>query len=115
MSSFRAKPLTRALDGGALPLHYRIRSVTSIFNFSARSANVRNCLTRAAPMWVESCQDIRLTASGTVEVIRVVQGLGYGLDEAARAVAMGIEFTPATQDGKPVDHISTVTVQFDLS
>ena len=48
MASSFARPLTRALDGEALPLHWRIRSVTSIFSFSARSANVRNCLAQAA-------------------------------------------------------------------
>jgi hypothetical protein len=30
MSSSFAKPFTSALDGGILPLHWRIRSITSI-------------------------------------------------------------------------------------
>jgi hypothetical protein len=30
-----ASPLTRALNGGAFPLHFRMRSVTSIFSLSA--------------------------------------------------------------------------------
>jgi hypothetical protein len=31
-----------------------LRSATSFFNFSARSANVRNCLAQTAPMWIEN-------------------------------------------------------------
>ncbi len=38
----------------SFPLHCRIRSTTSIFSFSARSANVRNCLAQVAPMQVEN-------------------------------------------------------------
>ncbi len=52
MSSSFARSLTRASDGETLPLHCRITSVTSIFNFSARATNVRNCLAQAAPMCV---------------------------------------------------------------
>jgi hypothetical protein len=44
MSNSFARPLTRAFDGETLPLHCLIKSVTSIFNFSARSGNVRDCL-----------------------------------------------------------------------
>ncbi|HEY6465442.1 MAG TPA: energy transducer TonB, partial [Candidatus Acidoferrales bacterium] len=43
------------------------------------------------------------TASGEVKVLHVVQGLGYGLDEAAESAARGIRFHPATNDGQPVD------------
>lgn len=43
------------------------------------------------------------TATGEVKVERVVQGLGYGLDEAAATAARQIRFRPAQQDGQPVD------------
>jgi TonB family protein len=43
------------------------------------------------------------TATREVKVQRVVQGLGYGLDEAAVAAARQIRFNPALEDGQPVD------------
>jgi TonB family protein len=43
------------------------------------------------------------TAAGDVKVLRVVSGLGYGLDEAAMTAARQIRFKPATQEGQPVD------------
>ena len=54
MPNSLATPLTKAFDGGAWPLHCRIRSVTSIFSFSARSGNVRIFVAQAAPMCVEN-------------------------------------------------------------
>ena len=40
------------------------------------------------------------TASGRLQVVRVVEGLGYGLDEAACRAAEAIRFKPARRDGK---------------
>lgn len=54
-------------------------------------------------------------ASGTVEVVRVIQGLGHGLDENAETAVRHIQFTPAKQDGHPVDFPATVTVKFELA
>ena len=53
--------------------------------------------------------------SGQVSVVRVVQGLGHGLDEtAARAVAR-IQFRPATRDGVPVTVRTLVHIEFRLA
>lgn len=57
---------------------------------------------------------VRFRATGTVEILRVVSGLGHGLDDQARRVAEGIRFTPATRDGAPVDHTTLIHVQFQL-
>jgi TonB family protein len=63
--------------------------------------------------------DVRLqvlfTASGEIKVLRVVQGLGYGLDEQAEAAAKQIKFKPATQDGQPVDQTAVVHIVFALA
>ncbi|HXA57226.1 MAG TPA: energy transducer TonB [Candidatus Acidoferrum sp.] len=58
---------------------------------------------------------VMFTASGEVKVIRVVQGLGYGLDEAAESAARQIRFHPATQDGQPVDTTANVRMKCALA
>jgi TonB family protein len=55
------------------------------------------------------------TASGEVQVKSIVQGLGYGLDEAAQVAARQIRFNPAQQDGRPVDFVSNVRIKFALA
>jgi TonB family protein len=55
------------------------------------------------------------TASGDVKVLHVVQGLGYGLDEAAESAARQIRFRPAQQDGQPVDVTANVRMKCELA
>lgn len=55
------------------------------------------------------------TASGQVQVERIVRGLGYGLDEAAEAAARQIRFHPAEQDGRPVDFDAIAHITFQLA
>lgn len=55
------------------------------------------------------------TASGQVEVQRVVQGLGYGLESSAESAAHQIRFRPAQQDGHPVDSAAIVHIVFELA
>ncbi len=55
------------------------------------------------------------TASGEVRVLRVVRGLGYGLDESAEAAARQIRFRPAQQDGQPVDFPTIAHITFELA
>lgn len=58
---------------------------------------------------------VRFTASGQVEVLRVITGLGHGLDEEAKRAAMQIRFKPAQKNGQPVDQISNVNITFQLA
>jgi TonB family protein len=55
------------------------------------------------------------TASGDVQIQRVVQGLGYGLDDSAKAAARQIKFKPAQQEGRPVDFPAIVHITFALA
>jgi TonB family protein len=59
--------------------------------------------------------EVVFTASGEVRVLRVLQGLGYGLDEAAEAAARQIQFRPAQQDGHPVDSEVPIRITFELA
>jgi len=59
--------------------------------------------------------EVVFAASGEVKVVRVVRGLGYGLDEAAETAARQIRFKPAQQDGQPVDSPAIAHIKFELA
>jgi TonB family protein len=59
--------------------------------------------------------ELEFTAAGDVRVLRVVRGLGHGLDEAAQRAALRIRFKPAQSDGRSVDSLATVHITFRLS
>jgi TonB family protein len=59
--------------------------------------------------------ELEFTAAGEVRVLRVVRGLGHGLDETAQQAAVRIRFKPAQSDGRPVDSRATVLITFRLS
>lgn len=54
-------------------------------------------------------------AAGNVQVLRVVRGLGSGLDESARNAAEQIRFRPGRKDGVPVDRTGLIQITFELS
>ena len=59
--------------------------------------------------------EVIFEANGKLRVLRVVRGLGHGLDEAAVHAAEQIRFKPALKDGQPSDstavlHIFSVSV-----
>jgi TonB family protein len=58
---------------------------------------------------------VRFLASGQVQVLRVITGLGHGLDEQARLAAERIQFKPATKDGHAVDQVSIIHVTFQMA
>src|ERR1700738_982115 len=59
--------------------------------------------------------DLVFQADGTVQVNRVISGLGHGLDEAAARAAQQIKFKPANGDGQPVDFPARVRIEFRLA
>lgn len=55
-------------------------------------------------------------ASGSVKVLSVIRGLGYGLDQSAETATRRIRFRPArNRTGIPVDTEAIVRATFDLS
>jgi TonB family protein len=54
-------------------------------------------------------------ADGKLRVVRVVRGLGYGLDEAAAQAAQQIRFKPAQRNGQPVDSTARIHITFQLA
>jgi len=78
---------------------------TPEYTNEARSARIEGTVTL----------DLEFTAAGDVRVLRVVRGLGHGLDEAAERAALRIRFKPAQSDGRAVDSHATVHITFRLS
>jgi TonB family protein len=59
--------------------------------------------------------EVVFEASGKLRVVRVVQGLGHGLDETATHAAEQIRFKPAKRDGQPSDYTALVHIVFQLA
>jgi len=59
--------------------------------------------------------DVVFTASGQIKILKVVQGLGHGLDESAIRAAEKIQFKPALKDGHPADFEAVLHIVFQLA
>ena len=59
--------------------------------------------------------EVSFEAAGKVRVIRVMRGLGHGLDEAAVRAAEQIHFKPASRDGQPADSSAVLHIVFQLA
>jgi periplasmic protein TonB len=57
---------------------------------------------------------VTVDESGRVIAARLLNGLGYGLDEAALDAAKKCVFEPATLCGKPVVGTAVVAQRFEL-
>lgn len=70
---------------------------------------------RAKHIEGEVLLEVVLEASGKLRVLRVVRGLGHGLDDAAVRAAEQIRFKPALKDGQPYDSTAVVHIIFQLA
>jgi TonB family protein len=70
---------------------------------------------RAQKIEGEVLLEMQFSASGEARVLRLVRGIGHGLDETALSAARGIRFRPATRDGGPVDSAAIVHIVFQLA
>jgi TonB family protein len=59
--------------------------------------------------------DLVFLANGSIQINRVVSGLGHGLDESALRAAQQIKFKPAKREGEPVDFPARVRIEFRLA
>ncbi len=59
--------------------------------------------------------ELVFSANGTVQISRVVSGLGHGLDEAAVKAAKQIKFKQAKREAQPVDFPESVRIEFLLA
>ena len=59
--------------------------------------------------------DVVFSASGQIRIVKVVHGLGHGLDESAVRAAEKIQFKPALKDGHPADFEAVLHIVFQLA
>ena len=59
--------------------------------------------------------DVVFSANGQIHVVKVVHGLGHGLDESAVRAAEKIQFKPALKDGQPADFEAVLHIVFQLA
>jgi protein TonB len=58
--------------------------------------------------------EIVIRSDGSVGDVKVLRGLGFGLDDRAVAAVRNWKFSPARRLGTPVDVIVEVEVEFSL-
>ncbi|MGC9293328.1 MAG: energy transducer TonB [Acidobacteriaceae bacterium] len=59
--------------------------------------------------------EVQFAANGSVRVLRVVHGLGHGLDEQAIRAAEQTRFKPAMKNGRAVDMTTYYRIDFQLA
>ncbi|HWO12140.1 MAG TPA: TonB family protein [Polyangiaceae bacterium] len=59
--------------------------------------------------------ELTVDEAGHVVVVKVLEGLGYGLDEAALAAARSASFTPAQRCGRAVRATFTIAMRFSAA
>jgi TonB family protein len=59
--------------------------------------------------------DVMFGATGDIRVLKIVRGLGHGLDESAQRAAQQIRFNPAKRDGQPYDSDAVVHIVFAMA
>jgi len=82
-------------------------------------------LSKPKPVYTEEARGRRIegevllrvlfSASGQVQVLATVRGLGYGLDEQAVAAAEAIHFRPAERAGVAADSTAVMHIVFQLA
>jgi TonB family protein len=78
---------------------------TPVYTQEARSLRIEG----------EVLLDVVLEASGKLRVVRVVRGLGHGLDDNAVKAAEQIHFKPAMKDGQPTDYEVVLHIIFQIA
>ena len=99
-----AKPTKKAAGPVDVPVAIHEKP-TPVYTAEARELHLEG----------EVLLQVVFTAGGRVQVVRLLRGLGHGLDEAAMRAAEKIRFTPAQRDHQPVDTVATLHIVFQLS
>jgi TonB family protein len=82
-------------------------------------------LSKPTPVYTQEARNLRiegevllevvLESSGNLRVLRVVRGLGHGLDDNAVRAAEQIRFKPAMKNGQPSDSTVVLHIVFQLA
>lgn len=107
-----------------VPVPAPVRSNAAAADAAAKTLPAE-ILSKPTPAYTEEARKLRvegevllevvLEASGQLRVVRVVRGLGHGLDENAIRAAGQIRFKPALQNGQPTDSTALLHIIFQLA
>jgi TonB family protein len=89
--------------------------ITSAVEILGKPRPLYTAEARSAGIQGEVLLDVLFRASGDCQVLRLVRGLGHGLDESAAQAARQISFRPARRDGLAVDSSAIVHISFELA
>jgi TonB family protein len=70
---------------------------------------------RALKIEGEVVAEVLLPASGEARIVRVLHGLGHGLDESAARTIQKMQFKAASENGQAVDSVVVVHILFKLA
>src|SRR5206468_1876391 len=90
--------------GGDVKAPVVVRHVDPLYPEEARASRISGIV----------ILEVLIDKTGAVKDVQVLKGLPNGLSEAAVTAARQWTFLPATQNGKPVDVIFNLTVNFKL-
>jgi TonB family protein len=99
-----ARPATRPASPAVQPVEI-LEKPDPIYPAEARALRIEG----------DVVLEVIFAAAGEVRVLRVVRGLGHGLDEAAIAAARRIRFRPERRNGEPVDCEARLRIVFRLA
>lgn len=97
-------PVKKAAESGTTPVEL-LEKPRPVYTEEGRSLKLEG----------DVALDVVFQANGTVQVTKVVSGLGHGLDEAAVRAAQAIKFKPAKRDNQNVDFPARIRIQFRLA
>jgi TonB family protein len=94
-------------------------------NTDAAISSAAEILLKPRPAYTEEARTLRIegevllevlfSASGEARVLRMIRGLGHGLDENAMAAARAIQFRPAKRGDTAADSTAVVHIVFQLA
>jgi TonB family protein len=96
---------------------------------AAENASVKTLpaeiVSKPTPTYTEEARKLRIEgevllevvfeASGQIRILRLLRGLGHGLDENAIRAAEQIRFKPAQKDGQATDSTAVLHIIFQLA
>ena len=97
-----SRRVTRAPDATPVEILFKPKPV---YTAEARQLHIEG----------EVLLDVMFGAAGDIRVLKVIRGLGHGLDESAQRAAQQIRFHPAKKDGQPYDSDAVVHIVFALA
>ena len=97
--------VSNAAGGAVAPPSVIEYSTPPLYSDEARSRRIEGVVSL----------EVAIDAAGHAEVVRVLKGLGFGLDENARLAVRHWRFAAATRHGLPIESTTAIDIPFSLA